>query len=450
MKQFQAKIESPEYNDLNKVIWWFIIIRWITCVGVFIALVLVYFTLQYSLPYKILFILIFILFNVNLIFTIYYILIKNRNLSRRELIIYFNFQITSDYILLFLLIYFTGFLENPFSYFFIFHIILTSLIFSPLTVFIYEGILSSSIIVVTFLEYYRIIPHYFLIKANFNIYHDFIFIRCAGLISTLIISSYLITAIKKRKKEHGRRVEIELNHYKNLDKVKSSFILQVTHELREPIAALKGFHEMINRGIAGEISQKVKELIDKANHRTENLLTIIDEMIDYAYMKTSEEIQYQKVLLDIKEVINSNIEVVRNMAASKKIKFIFNCPRNLTFLSNRDLLNIIFNNLLTNAIKYSPEKSNITINAEKEGEQIHFLIKDEGIGIDELELQKVFEEFYRTKKARQIEKDGTGLGLSIVKKAVESLNGRISVYSEVNVGTSFHIYFPFEGKESTG
>ena len=85
--------------------------------------------------------------------------------------------------------------------------------------------------------------------------------------------------------------------------------------------------------------------------------------------------------------------------------------------------------------------------AEKEGIEIHIRVIDNGIGIQPGEIEKIFEEFYRTRRAREIENDGTGLGLSIVQKAANLLQGRISVYSELNKGTRFHIYLPLMEKE---
>jgi signal transduction histidine kinase len=291
-------------------------------------------------------------------------------------------------------------------------------------------------------EYYRIIPHFPLNPASTYKYYDLLFIKGAGLCSTLIITAYLITTIKDRIEERGRKVKIELSKYKSLDKIKSSFILQVTHEIRGPLAALKGFHEMILKGITGETSIKTKDAIHKANRRTENLLTMVDEMIDYAYMQAEEEVQYSKAEFRVRDIIDANLDVFSGLANEKGLQFTSSCSKDLTFITNRDLMNIMLNNLISNAIRYSPEKSIITVNAEKHKDNIHIIIKDEGMGIEPDELDKIFEEFYRTRRAREIERDGTGLGLPIVQKAVEALGGKITVYSEEGKGTTFHIYFP--------
>ena len=175
-------------------------------------------------------------------------------------------------------------------------------------------------------------------------------------------------------------------------------------------------------------------------------------MIDYAYMKSEEDIKYEKTRIQLKSMIEYNLDLVLNQAKDRGINLLSNCSKDLMVLANRDLLNMVFNNLLYNSIKYSSKETTITVNASADNDKIHLLIKDEGMGIEPSELVNIFEEFYRTRKAREIEKDGTGLGLPIVKRAVERMNGKISVYSEVSKGTTFHIYLPqyIPGKLNNG
>ncbi len=439
----QSKIGSTEYADLNKVTSWFITLRWIACGGVLSALVLVDFFLQYNLPYLILYLLTSCLVTVNIFFTIYYFAIKGKTLSRNELGTFFHIQIILDYLFLFLLIYFTGFLNNPFTYYFVFHILLTAFIFPQRTVFLYAGILVAVFISASLLTYFAIIPSYRLTPLLIRtVRENSLFLRTLGLCTTILISSYLITSIKKRIEERGRRIEVELDRYKGLDKIKSNFILQVTHELRGPLAALMGYHEMIMKGITGEIEPKTMEVLKRGNRRTENLLTMIDEMIDFAYMKTEEEVRYEKCIIPLKTSIDYNIDMFKTRAARKNLDILSSCPRDLEINASRDLLNIILNNLISNAVKYSPEGKTIRVIASADSENIELTIKDEGMGIEADELDKVFDEFYRTRRAREIEKDGTGLGLPIVQRAVDTLDGKIMVYSEVGKGTSFHLRFP--------
>jgi signal transduction histidine kinase len=449
IKQGEAKIESSEYSDLSRVIRWFILLRWIAAFGVLGTLIVARRLIARSFireafNFPLLYIILLVLLAVNGVFSVYFWVVKKQNFTRRELQVFFHIQIISDYSLLFLLVYFAGFLENPFIYYFVFHIMLTSFIFPSKTVFSYVTALV--LVFGTFMllrhdnefrEFYV-----FLLGTGKSSGVDRLVINGFAFLTTLVIAAYLVTRIKLRIVERGNKIEIELNKYKSLDKAKSNFILQVTHELRGPLAALKGYHEMILKGITGKIEEKTGETLHKADRRTKNLITIIDEMIDNAYLKSKDEINFTMVTVDVKELIQSNIDLVGVTAGQKNLTIVSLVSKNLKIKANKDLLNIIFSNILTNAVRYSLPGGKITIQAENSGGEIQFSIKDEGIGIEPDELENIFEEFYRTKKARLMERDGTGLGLSIIKKAVDSLTGRIVIYSEVDKGTTFHVYLP--------
>jgi signal transduction histidine kinase len=437
-----SKIESSEYAELNRVIGWFIVLRWIAFAGVAATLAAVRLLGLYELPFALLFALTGLLGLLNLSFTAWLRRAKRGVLSRRETAWIFHAQVVCDFVLLFFLVYFTGFLENPICYFFVFHIMLSAFIFNSRTVYAYVGALAVLIAGTFLAEYLRLVPHFRLWSSTVGSYLSQNLPRAAGLVSLLLISAYLVTSIKRRLEEQGQRCEVELDRYRNLDKIKSNFILQVTHELRGPIAAVSGYHEMLLRGLGGKCPPKTLELISKADHRTDNLLTIIDEMIDYAYMKSQEEVRPAKSRQALRGVIEQNLELLETQAAAKRITLVANCPRDLCVPATRDLLKIILVNLVHNAIKYSPPGGQVSVTAQAEGPEVHILVRDQGYGIEPEELERIFEEFYRTRAARQQERDGTGLGLPIVKRAVESLAGRISVYSELGKGSTFHIFLP--------
>ena len=143
--------------------------------------------------------------------------------------------------------------------------------------------------------------------------------------------------------------------------------------------------------------------------------------------------------------MEANFDSQRGAAAAKGIKLECRCAAGLTVEANRDLANIILSNLVSNAIRYSHGGTTVTASASLENREVCIEVRDEGMGMSAEELEHIFEEFYRTRSAREVERGGTGLGLSIIKKAVETLGGRIVVASEVGKGSTFHIYLPREG-----
>jgi signal transduction histidine kinase len=382
---------------------------------------------------------------LNSLFHIYFAAVKHGNLSKSELTAFFNVQICSDYLLLLLLVYFTGFLENPLAYFFVFHILLTAYIFSSGLVFLYVGVLLAIFASGAAAEYLQLIPHFPLFLGPHSAYLAELLPRTVGVCATLAISGYLGTSIRKRLEEKAQRVEVELDRYKSLDRIKSSFILQVTHELRGPLAAVNGYHEMISRGITGPVGPRTLEAVGKATRRTDNLLTMIDEMIDYAYMQT-EKLFFEPARINLRDLIETNIEALAPQSSAKRIRLEWKCTPGLCIDASRDLGNIVLSNLLSNAVRYSPEGSTVTISAVQESAFVCLEVRDHGIGMTSEEMKHIFEEFYRTRRAREIDRDGTGLGLSIIKKAVETMGGRITVASQVDRGSTFHIYFPRGGR----
>jgi signal transduction histidine kinase len=162
-------------------------------------------------------------------------------------------------------------------------------------------------------------------------------------------------------------------------------------------------------------------------------------------MKSEEELRLSTTEIRLAEIVDGNLDLAAAMAEQRGIRLVSRCPGTVVFQSNRDLLNIILGNLLNNAIKYSPEGATVTVSGAAEDGEVHLRVEDQGYGIEPGELDRIFEEFYRTRRARELERDGTGLGLAIVKRAVESLNGRLAVYSELDRGTTFHIFFPLGG-----
>ncbi|MBT3272769.1 MAG: HAMP domain-containing histidine kinase [Spirochaetales bacterium] len=229
---------------------------------------------------------------------------------------------------------------------------------------------------------------------------------------------------------------------------KSQFILQVTHELRGPIAALLGYHEMILKGITGEITSETRSTLTRANLRTQRLLAIVDEMLDFARMESEEPGKSQSKFSSIRKEIQTIFEQYASEAKERDVNLINQVPEQSDFDANRDLFHMVFCNLLTNAIKYSPSGGNVTVTASPREGGVKIGVEDEGMGIEREEINRIFEDFYRSRRARVLDDAGTGLGLSIARKAASSLNGHICVKSEPGSGSIFYVCLPLSGNSS--
>lgn len=238
----------------------------------------------------------------------------------------------------------------------------------------------------------------------------------------------------------------DISHVKELDRMKSDFIAMVAHELRAPIATVEQQLSVILNKMAGEVTDKQEELLVRAKERTKGVLTLIKDLLDLSKIEAGKMVQYKEPLA-LQEVIQRAVDLMRAEAEAKNIGLEFLYP-NLTPLieADRNSMEGIFTNLISNAIKYSPNQGRVWISLGEEGGFVKASVSDTGIGIKKEDLSRIFDKFYRVKTAETRQIIGTGLGLSIVKSIVDAHLGSISVESEVGKGTTFTLLFP---KEST-
>jgi signal transduction histidine kinase len=240
----------------------------------------------------------------------------------------------------------------------------------------------------------------------------------------------------------------DISHLKELDKMKSEFIAMVTHELRAPIAAVEQQLTVILNKMAGEVTEKQEQLLSRAKQRTRGLLDLIKDLLDLSKIEAGKMVQYKEPLL-LQEVIQRVVDLMRAEAENKKIDLQFSTPPTLSLINaDRNSMEGIFTNLISNAIKYTPEGGKVWIALGEEGGFVKAAISDTGIGIKKEDLRRIFDKFYRVKTTETRQIVGTGLGLSIVKSIVDAHLGSITVESEEGGGTTFTVSLPKESNPS--
>ena len=236
----------------------------------------------------------------------------------------------------------------------------------------------------------------------------------------------------------------DISHLKELDKMKSEFIAMVAHELRAPIATVEQQLSVILNKIAGELTEKQEELLARAKERTKGVLTLIKDLLDLSKIEAGKMVQYKEPLT-LHEVIQRVVEGMKGEADVKKIALEFHPPHQTSLIhADRNSMEGIFTNLVSNAVKYTPEQGKVRITLSEESGFLKATVSDTGIGIKKEDLPRIFDRFYRVKSAETRQIIGTGLGLSIVKSIVDAHLGSISVESEVGKGTTFTLLFPKE------
>jgi len=236
----------------------------------------------------------------------------------------------------------------------------------------------------------------------------------------------------------------DISHLKELDKMKSEFIAMVTHELRAPIAAVEQQLNVILNKMAGEVTPKQEQLLSRAKERTKGLLALIKDLLDLSKIEAGKMVQFKEPLA-LQEVIQRVVDLMRAEAENKKIDLQFSSLSQLSLIhADRNSMEGIFTNLVSNGIKYTPEGGKVWITLGEEGGFVKASVSDTGIGIKKEDLPRIFDKFYRVKSTATRQIVGTGLGLSIVKSIVDAHLGSISVESEEGGGTIFTVLLPKE------
>lgn len=227
---------------------------------------------------------------------------------------------------------------------------------------------------------------------------------------------------------------------RELEDVRAQFTLLTTHELRAPVAAIQSYLKLILEGYVPQ--PKVRETLEKAERRAMEQLALIADLLELGRIGSADArglvqpVQIEQSLAEQVEFLSGNARE-RGITVETRV-----APDLPPALANPDQIKSLWNNLVSNAIKYNREGGHVTVTLAPEGDRLIASVQDTGIGIPPEAMTRLFSEFFRADNAKAQSRMGTGLGLSIVKEIVERAGGQITVESELGVGTTFHFWLP--------
>jgi signal transduction histidine kinase len=227
---------------------------------------------------------------------------------------------------------------------------------------------------------------------------------------------------------------------RELDRSRAFFIRVVTHELRAPVAAIQSYLRLILDGYVPQ--ERLTEIISKAEQRARDQLALIGDLLDLARV---DEIKPEQVAkpVDVAAVLRDVVDLMQARAQEKHLTVTLDIALQLPpVMATDEHIQQVWTNLISNAIKYTPEGGQVTITLREEDGMVRGAVRDTGIGIGPDELPHIFENFYRTPAAKAMSHTGTGLGLSIVQGILKRYGGRIWVESEVGKGSTFTFELP--------
>jgi signal transduction histidine kinase len=220
----------------------------------------------------------------------------------------------------------------------------------------------------------------------------------------------------------------------------------VTHEMRTPLTAIQGSSELMGRYKLSE--EKNKQIAEMINVESKRLARMIQTFLDVERLSDG-QMELKREAFEVREIVETCVARARPLAERKNIRIL---TRELdgNLEGDRELMEYAVYNLLTNAVKYSPADTQITVGCRSEGPQLRLSVQDQGIGMDAKELRQIFQKFYRTKRAEASGEAGTGIGLSIVEQIVHHHGGKMEVTSQPGQGSCFTVVFPARDRASQG
>jgi signal transduction histidine kinase len=441
----------PLAGELIERVGWFIHLRWIAVAGVAAGAVAGW-TLGYPIPHGALGLMAFVIAAYNTALGMEWKKMLRASAPPPRLFQVFCLaQIVLDYLALAVIIHLTGGIESPVTVFFVFHIIVASILLPGRSVYL-DALLASALVgVIALGEATRLLAHFSVLIADERCY--FQSLKAAGaiyffLVLTFFVSSFLGSTIGRSLGDKlvalfnlKTSLEAANAQLRALDKEKTDFMHLVTHELRSPLTGMRSILQTFLSMYMGPLSEEQRALLTRADARAEAMIALVNDLLRLAHARA--ETPPEKVGFDLGEEVHSVCEFSRPQAEEAKIVLAVVVPSEpLLIVADRDDIHFVVTNLLSNALKYTPEGGRVEVALARTDAYATIAVRDTGIGIPAGELAKIFTEFFRGSNAKKRKTAGTGLGLAILKRLVDAHGGTVEVASVEGEGSTFTVRLP--------
>lgn len=234
----------------------------------------------------------------------------------------------------------------------------------------------------------------------------------------------------------------DITKEKEVDQAKTEFVSLASHQLRTPLSAIKWFIEMLLAGDAGELSERQRGFVFNVGQSGQRMIDLVNSLLDISHLETGKFV-LEKEPTNLNKVVQKVVDDLKpKLIEKEQVVSVSLLPSLPTINTDPKHIANILSNLITNATKYSPNKTKINVSVSNKENQAVIEVSDNGYGIPKDEQSKVFEKFYRGSNIVKVSAEGTGLGLYIVKKIAEACGGKIWFASEEDKGTTFRFSLP--------
>jgi signal transduction histidine kinase len=349
-------------------------------------------------------------------------------------------EVLADYAAMFVLIYFTGGMTSPMVVFLIFHVIIAAIQFSPREAYQLATLAALGLWLMLLADTTGWLPCDELIYRgqSLHVLHQAAFASIGLLFftATLYLTVAMVNRVMSRFRSRARALA-------EMTKERTRFMLQVAHNLRAPLSAALSMLELVRDGYVGQVSERQTDYLERIEARLASLNQMIGELLTIARTRDKTR-EIPDTVIDLEQLARHVERTFRQEAVNRKLRYRVVTDNDLPKVdSGTNLLEQVMENLVSNAIKYTPEGGEIEVRFSWSGlDEVEIEVRDSGIGIPESEQDKLFQEFFRASNAKRLTSNGTGLGLALVKQTVERHNGTMKLTSNEGEGTRVVIRLP--------
>jgi signal transduction histidine kinase len=237
----------------------------------------------------------------------------------------------------------------------------------------------------------------------------------------------------------------DITEHKKIDQMKTDFITIASHQLRTPLTGVKWISELLLKGKVGRLNTEQREMVGHLIESNERMVVLVNDLLNVSRIEAGKMDVLESKQEDMIAFIHSIIEELTPVAAKKNVTIIFSShPPQLEISFDAGKLRQAMVNVVSNAIKYSPEKSKVELGVKNTATAIVFSCQDQGIGIPPTEQGRLFEKFFRASNALKYQAEGSGLGLYITNSLVGLHGGKLWFESKEGQGTTFYISLPLK------
>ncbi|MDH3324188.1 MAG: ATP-binding protein, partial [Candidatus Peregrinibacteria bacterium] len=246
-------------------------------------------------------------------------------------------------------------------------------------------------------------------------------------------------------------IERDISKAKEVDRMKTEFVSLASHQLNAPLNSVKWLIEILLGGDAGKLTGQQKELMNQVHEANERMLELVKSLLNVSRMELG-NLKVEPELLDMRIIAKDVLKEQNKLIMDKKLKVTFDYDDTLPKIKlDPKLIRVIYQNLISNAVKYTPEEGLINCEVKKVGKKFVIKVADTGCGIPENQKDRMFKRLFRASNVAGSDIDGNGLGLYLVKEIVEKSKGKIWFESEENKGATFYVEMPIVGmKKNSG